>query len=117
MELLDGVQAVHHTWKAPDSWRPQRFMPGGEYDSFDEDIRQYMVGTRIGLFCQVHNECMLALFGKPVWPCIQLLSRRHVALQFVPFIQGPRNCLGQFFALLEARVVLALLVKVRHLIS
>ena len=33
--------------------------------------------------------------------------------QFVPFIQGPRNCLGQFFALLEGRVVLALLVKVR----
>lgn len=30
----------------------------------------------------------------------------------MPFIQGPRNCLGQFFALLEARVVLALLVKV-----
>ena len=34
-------------------------------------------------------------------------------LQYVPFIQGPRNCLGQYFALLEARVVLALLVKVR----
>ena len=35
-----------------------------------------------------------------------------VRLQFVPFIQGPRNCLGQYFALLEARIVLALLVKV-----
>lgn len=35
----------------------------------------------------------------------------------MPFIQGPRNCLGQFFALLEARVVLALLVKVRRLAS
>lgn len=34
-------------------------------------------------------------------------------LQFVPFIQGPRNCLGQHFALLEARVVLGLLLKVR----
>ncbi len=30
-------------------------------------------------------------------------------LQFVPFIQGPRNCLGQYFALLEARVVLGTL--------
>lgn len=70
--VICHLQAVHHAWKSPESWRPQRFMPHGEYDSFDEDVRQYM---------------------------------------FVPFIQGPRNCLGQFFALLEARVVLALLVK------
>jgi Cytochrome P450 len=36
-------------------------------------------------------------------------------MQFMPFIQGPRNCLGQNFALLEARIVLALLCKVRLL--
>jgi cytochrome P450 len=30
---------------------------------------------------------------------------------FVPFIPGPRNCLGQHLALLEARVVLSLLCK------
>ena len=33
-------------------------------------------------------------------------------LQFVPFIQGPRNCMGQYFALLEARIVVGMLVKV-----
>ena len=31
--------------------------------------------------------------------------------KFLPFIQGPRNCLGQYLALLEARVVLGTLVK------
>ena len=31
--------------------------------------------------------------------------------KFLPFIQGPRNCLGQYLALLEARVVLCSLVK------
>ena len=36
-------------------------------------------------------------------------------MQFVPFIQGPRNCLGQNFALLEARIVLALVVKVQQI--
>lgn len=30
---------------------------------------------------------------------------------FLPFIQGPRNCLGQHLALLEARIVLGTLVK------
>jgi cytochrome P450 len=33
-------------------------------------------------------------------------------LQFVPFTQGPRNCLGQHFALLENRVLLAVLLQV-----
>lgn len=32
---------------------------------------------------------------------------------FLPFIQGPRNCLGQHLALLEARLVLGTVVKVR----
>lgn len=38
--------------------------------------------------------------------------RTCLVVQFVPFIQGPRNCLGQNFALMEARIVLALLAKV-----
>ena len=31
--------------------------------------------------------------------------------KFLPFIQGPRNCLGQYLAMLEARVVLGTLVS------
>jgi len=66
------LQGCHHLYKDPKKFEPERFMPGGEYDSFDESIRAYM---------------------------------------FVPFIQGPRNCLGQHLAMLEARVVLSLLCK------
>lgn len=68
--IICHLQRVHHLYKDPLAWKPDRFMPGGEYESFSEDIRPYM---------------------------------------FVPFIQGPRNCLGQYFALIEARVVLGLL--------
>jgi cytochrome P450 len=66
------LQCVHNQWEAPSDFRPARFLPGGEYEAFDEATRAYM---------------------------------------FLPFIQGPRNCLGQHLALLEARVVLALLTK------
>lgn len=66
------LQTTHKMWKDPMTYSPERFLPGGEYDSFEESVRPYM---------------------------------------FLPFIQGPRNCLGQHLALLEARVVLSLLVK------
>eukprot|EP00887_Chlorella_sp_A99_P007491 scaffold2.g7491.t1 len=68
--IICHIEGVHQQYKAPQEWRPERFMPGGEYDSFDEDIRPYM---------------------------------------FLPFIQGPRNCLGQYFSLLESRVILGVL--------
>jgi len=35
----------------------------------------------------------------------------HDRFDFLPFIEGPRNCLGQHLALLEARIVLQLLVQ------
>ncbi|GFR53077.1 hypothetical protein Agub_g15775 [Astrephomene gubernaculifera] len=64
------IQGTHRLYEQPDEFRPERFMPGGEYDKFDDATRAYM---------------------------------------FLPFIQGPRNCLGQHLAMLEARVVLSLL--------
>lgn len=70
--IIMHLQRLHHQYKDPLRWDPARFMPGGEYDRFDEDIRPYM---------------------------------------FMAFVQGPRNCLGQTFALLEARVVLGNLVR------
>lgn len=67
------LKAVHHrTYADPLVFRPERFVPGGEYDQLPDDIRPYA---------------------------------------FLPFTVGPRSCLGQYFALLEARVVLGLLLR------
>lgn len=33
------------------------------------------------------------------------------AYAYLPFIQGPRNCLGQYLSLLESRVVLGMLTQ------
>ena len=41
--VVTALKAVHQQWKDPETWRPERFMPGGEFDQFPEDIRQYMV--------------------------------------------------------------------------
>lgn len=71
--LLFHLQAVHHTWKAPEAWRPQRFMPQGEYDSFDEDIRQYMV------------ICWMAMSTK-ICKCIRRASAAGGKLGLVTFI-------------------------------
>lgn len=66
------TQAVHNAWPEASAWRPERFLPGGEY-------------------------------GDPAIGGDELF-------RYLAFIQGPRNCLGQYFALLEARIVLAAVV-------
>jgi len=70
MVSIRGVHRAH--WSDPDAFRPERFLPGGEYDRFPDRQRPFM---------------------------------------FVPFSAGPRNCLGQWVSLLEARIVLARLVQ------
>ncbi len=41
--LIVHLQGIHHQYKDPLAWCPERYMPGGEYDQFDESIRPYMV--------------------------------------------------------------------------
>ena len=131
---------MHNTWAEPEAWRPERFLPGGEYSSFPEGIRPFMARARL-VICGSAGNCVCPSEGASidvchrvsltvgVWQLHQSLHLTDVVgaassypaiavlrgcgrAQFVPFIQGPRNCLGQYFALLEARIVIALLVKV-----
>jgi hypothetical protein len=48
---LPALQAVHNQWSNPTQFQPERFMPGGEYDQFDEVVRPYMFLP----FIQVRN--------------------------------------------------------------
>jgi hypothetical protein len=36
------LQGVHNQWSQPTAFQPERFMPGGEYDHFEENVRPYM---------------------------------------------------------------------------
>lgn len=56
--VVTALKAVHQQWKDPQLWQPQRFMPGGEFDQFSEDIRQYMVQSvpaAIVVHCTAHD--------------------------------------------------------------
>ena len=44
--LAVSLQTVHALWAQPSAWRPERHLPGGEYDAFDADIRPYMARPR-----------------------------------------------------------------------
>ena len=43
--IICSMKSVHQYWSKPDLWQPERFMPGGEFDSFEEGIRPYMVSS------------------------------------------------------------------------
>lgn len=48
--IICSMKSVHQYWSKPDLWQPERFMPGGEFDTFEEGIRPYMVcGCASGL--------------------------------------------------------------------
>ena len=44
------ITAVHDSeWANPREWKPERFLPGEEYESFDDSIRPHKVNSSMTL--------------------------------------------------------------------
>lgn len=85
--VLINIQAVHldpEIWPEPMKFDPTRFLP-------DDDARALNAPGSATTSPQRN---------KPIQP-----------FTFLPFIAGPRNCLGQHLALLESKMVIALLTQ------
>ena len=39
-KIVLHFQGTHAKWREPHVYRPGRFLPGGEFDSFPEDVRR-----------------------------------------------------------------------------
>lgn len=46
------LTAVHESeWANPREWKPERFLPGGEYESFNDSIRPHKVNACLKCLC------------------------------------------------------------------
>lgn len=84
----------------------------------DDVVEGYFVpaGTRLFVHVQaIHRDPTLweepEAFKPSRFVDVDLLNPKHHRYAFNPFINGPRSCIGQFFSVLESKIVLALLVR------
>lgn len=66
------LQAVHALWAAPAAWRPERFLPGGEYEGFKDDIRPFMARALFPLHCALALPSSLLLQKGAERVCVRL---------------------------------------------
>lgn len=41
-KVVIHMQGTHLKWRDPEEYRPQRFLPGGEFEQFPDDIKRFM---------------------------------------------------------------------------
>ncbi|EGD73964.1 hypothetical protein PTSG_05658 [Salpingoeca rosetta] len=73
-----------------------------------------LCGVRVPAGCKVFIHIKAVHNNPEVWEkprtfMPERFEKEHDPCAFLPFIVGPRNCLGQHLALLEARIVMALM--------
>lgn len=96
------------------NYSPVPFIQREFTHDFEVDGRTYPKGTPVTLhiYGLHHNK---DLWEKPLSYMPERFSKDNMAkmdpFQFVPFSAGPRNCIGQNFALNEEKVILARLFK------
>lgn len=77
----------------------------------DLDDYQIPAGSTLALHIQAvhHNP---KYWPKPMsFDPTRFINQRPAPYTFLPFLEGPRNCLGQHLSLLESKIVLALLAQ------
>ena len=92
--LLSAVHA--REWKDPQQWRPERFLPGGDYNCFEDGIRPHTVRPFSKAACCLNALITLAAV---LWKrCAQSLTERgrrtiasilHTASQLLMLLLSP----------------------------
>lgn len=86
--IFIGIQGVHHNprfWPNPSKFDPTRFSQLNSSSGNKQTANGENKNNGLSTTAEI------------------------LPYTFIPFIEGPRNCLGQYLALLESKIVLAML--------
>lgn len=103
--VMINISAIHldpDIWPDPMKFDPNRFVPIDNENEKDDgnNNRQNANDTTTDELSSVSTKKTMNARGKPIQP-----------FTFLAFIAGPRNCLGQYLALLESKMVISLLLQ------
>jgi hypothetical protein len=73
------VSSTHKLWKEPDVFRPERFMPGGEFEQFPEDTRRYASACCFVASVTVASWLLAGLSGRHLFNLAIAIKQTHSA--------------------------------------